>query len=80
MESSCIGWARLMLMADVSIEHYLLFLAFFLYELTFNFPFLLDPFHWHDLDNECDDCYFTANSIHHSFYLASRSMVLTTQL
>ena len=26
------------------------------------------PFHWHDLDNDCDDCYFTANSIHKSFY------------
>ena len=26
------------------------------------------PFHWHMLENECEDCYFTDNSIHRSFF------------
>ena len=26
------------------------------------------PFHWHMLENGCEDCYFKDNSIHRSFY------------
>ena len=26
------------------------------------------PFHWHVLGNDCEGCFFTANSIHQSFY------------